>query len=86
MKYLIEHLKWGTEAYQKQNRLKWGISVCATEIQVSKDLILGINWGGGSKSDNTKYESQKTMPVLAQFQRELNKGDYRFLTEEPRII
>jgi hypothetical protein len=72
-------LEMGTEAYQKQNRLKWGISVCATEIKVGQDLILGINWGGGSISDNTKYESQKTMPVLPEFKRELKSGDYRFL-------
>jgi len=72
-------LALGTEAYQKQSRLSWGISLCATPIQVGEGLILGINWGGGGPRDKYEYGSQDKMPTPEEFQHDLNNGDYRFL-------
>jgi hypothetical protein len=79
-------LELGTEAYQKQSRLKWGVSVCATPIQVGEGMILGINWGGGGPSDNYSYESQKSMPTQEEFQRDLENGDYRFLIRSKNYL
>jgi hypothetical protein len=72
-------LELGTKAYQKQTRLKWGISVCGTPIQVGEGMILGINWGGGGPSDEYAYESQYKMPTRSEFQHDLKNGDYGFL-------
>jgi hypothetical protein len=79
-------LELGAEAYQKQTRLNWGISVCATPIQVGKGLILGINWGGGGPRDKYAYGSQDKMPAPEEFQRGLKKGDYGFLIRSKSYV
>jgi hypothetical protein len=79
-------LEVGTEAYQKQSRLKWGVSVCATPIQPGEGMILGINWGGGGPSDNYLYETQQKMPTQEEFRRDLKKGDYGFLIRSNRYL
>lgn len=73
-------LEMGTKAYHGQRRLKWGISVCATPIQIGKGMILGINWGGGGPGDKHVYESQQKMPTLDQFKADFKNGSYGFLT------
>ena len=74
------------EAYLNQNRLKWGVSVCATPIQIGKGMILGINWGGGGISDENSYESQLSMPTIPKFQDDLQRGGYKFLQRSKKYL
>jgi len=59
----------------------WGLSVCATPIQIGKPIILGINWGGGDSED------QKEMPSKDFFKKDYdNKCDYTFLKKSQKLI
>lgn len=79
-------LHLGSAAYQKQTRLRWGISVCTTPIQPGEGMILGINWGGGGPGDKYSYGSQEKMPTQEAFRRELRNGDYGFLIRSKDYI
>ncbi len=48
---------------QDRNMLKWGISLCATPINIGKAVILGISWGGAAVEDKTRYSIQRRFPT-----------------------
>jgi uracil-DNA glycosylase len=83
--------KEALSAFQSRNGIlskeqNWGLSICATPIQIDKGLIMGINWGGGSASDKYEYKVQDVMPTFDDFQHDYNNRDYKFLERVSRLF
>jgi hypothetical protein len=75
------------DAYGKKDmKTGWGWSVCGTPIQIGATLIMGINWGGGSISDQHEYKFQDRMPDFDKFKQDYEKGDYKFLKRISPLI
>lgn len=76
--------------FKKQQLLDkdWGLSICATPIQIRKGIILGINWGegGGGESKNEKFINQEIMPSKEDFLKDYNLGDYKFLKKTKELL
>jgi len=81
-------LKKAKEKFKQSSlsKSKWGLSLCATPIQMGKPIIMGINWGGGSIGDKNEYKIQEKMPSESDFQKELKNGNYKFLTRSKQLL
>jgi uracil-DNA glycosylase family 4 len=74
------------KVHQDTKNLKWGLSISATPILPGNGVILGINWGGGSKSDNTGYEIQSSMPSKIDFLNDYKNGYYGFIKKSKNLL
>jgi uracil-DNA glycosylase family 4 len=72
--------------HQDRKNLNWGLSICATPILREKGVIMGINWGGGSKADDAIYKTQSVMPTKNDFLDHYEKGHYRFIDKSKKLI
>jgi len=68
---------------QKSENTNWGLSICATPIQIGKPIIIGINWGGGNSNS---FDFQKGMPSKECFLKDYSNGDYTFLKKSQNFI
>lgn len=73
--------------FKKQNLAgkNWGLSICATPIQIGKGIILGINWGGGNSKDEN-FKIQQEMPSKESFLKDYIQGSYAFLKKSQKLI
>jgi hypothetical protein len=76
-----ELMKLASEKFELSNR-HLGVSLCATPITPGKPVILGINWGGGSESDDHIYQNQTKMPAKEDF----IIDDYPFLIRSEKLF